>query len=112
MRYKKYAQLSILILLLGSAELTYKYYLVDPNSSALNLALLLLLAAGITSLYSFTKGRPQPRGWRSDVEEVIPVYGYLLQQGTIYGAPANRVFYEASRAEALAREKRRRKSSY
>jgi len=90
----------------------YQYLIYDPTLSTLTLALLLLLAAGITSFYSYYKGRNRPRVWRSDAEEVIRDSGYLPQQGNIYWTPCNRVVYEASRAEALASEKRKKKSSY
>ena len=109
---KGFAQLTSLVLLLGSAGYMYQYLFYEPTISALTLALLLLLAAGITSLYTYYKGRTRPQGWRSDAEEVIRDSGYLPQQGNLYWTPGNRVVYEASKAEALAREKRRKKSSY
>jgi len=90
----------------------YQYLIYEPTIAALTLALLLLLAAGITSLYTYYKERNRPHVWRSDAEEVIRDSGYLPQQGNIYWTPGNRVVYEASRAEALAREKRKKKSSY
>ncbi|MHA1286716.1 MAG: hypothetical protein ACTSPB_04850 [Candidatus Thorarchaeota archaeon] len=112
MWYKKYAQLTILTLLLGSAGLTYQHYLIESNKSALTLAILLFLAAGIIGLFIRYKERTQPRGFHSDADDVIRDSGYLLQQGNLYWTPTNRVIYEASKAEALIREKRRKKTSY
>jgi len=112
MWYKRFAHLTILSLLLGSVGLTYQYYLVEPKTSTLTLAVLLLLAAGITSLFTLFRDRKPPRGWHSDAEEVIQESGYLLQQGNNYWTPTNGVIYEASKAEALVREKRRKKSSH
>jgi len=112
MWYKKYAHLTIMTLLLGSVGLTYQYYLVESNSSALTPAILLFLAAGIIGLFTRYKRRSQSQVWDSDADDVIRDSGYLLQQGNLYWTPTNRVIYEASKVEALIREKRRKKTSY
>ena len=63
---KKVAHLTILILLLGSAGYIQQYLLYEPTSSALTLALLMILAAGIISLITIYRERAQPRGWHRD----------------------------------------------